>query len=121
MATRNATFDNNVSELGTVVLMTWSGLLNGDTGAGAQWVDYSDRCIQVTGTFGAGGSVTIQGSNDGTNWAALSDPQGNALTFTATKIEQALELPRYVRPSVTAGDGTTNLVVTICMRKGFTQ
>lgn len=119
MATRNATFDNNVSELNTVKLMTWSGLLNGDTGSAAQWVDFSDRCIQVAGTFGTGGSVTIQGSNDGTNWAPLSDPQGNALTFTSSKIEQALELPRYVRPIVTAGDGTTNLAVTICMRKGF--
>jgi hypothetical protein len=79
-------------------------------------VEYSDRCFQVTGTFGTGGSCTIQGSNDGTNWASLADPQGNALTFTSQKIEQALELPRYVRPNVTAGDGTTNLTVTLCMK-----
>ena len=118
MATRNGTL-SDVSELGTVKLVTWAGLLNGDSGTEAQWCDYADRCIQVTGTFGTGGSLTLQGSNDGTNWGALADPQGNALTFTATKLEQALELPRYVRPIVTAGDGTTSLTCTILMRQGF--
>lgn len=116
MATRQATMAD-ITPSGKARLITWTGLLNGDTGAPTDWVDFADRCLQVTGTFGAGGSVTIQGSNDGTNWSALSDPQGNALTFTSSKLEQALELPRYVRPSVTAGDGTTSLEVTLCMRK----
>ncbi len=115
MAIRNATI-TDIGESGKTKLVTWTGLLNGDQGASAQWVEYSDRCFQVTGTFGTGGSCTIQGSNDGTNWAALADPQGNALTFTSQKIEQALELPRYVRPTVTAGDGTTSLTVTLCMK-----
>jgi hypothetical protein len=115
MATRNATI-TDISPTGKSKLVTWTGLLNTDDGAPADWVDYSDRCFQVTGTFGAGGSVTIQGSNDGTNWASLADPQGNALVFTSQRIEQALELPRYVRPLVTAGDGTTNLTVTLCMK-----
>jgi hypothetical protein len=118
MATRNGVI-TNVSEMDTVKLVTWAGLLNTDDGAPAQWCDYADRCIQVTGTFGTGGSLTIQGSNDGVTWGALSDPQGNALTFTSSKLEQALELPRYVRPIVTAGDGTTSLVCTILMRRGF--
>jgi len=116
MATRNATV-SDFSLTGNARLITWSGILNGDDGAPALWIDYADRCFQVTGTFGAAGSVTMQGSNDGTNWASLTDPQGNALTFTAQKIEQAIELPVYVRPLCTAGDGTTDLVVTLCMRK----
>jgi hypothetical protein len=115
MATRNATI-TDISPTGKSKLVTWTGLLNTDDGAPADWVDYSDRCFQVTGTFGAGGSVTIQGSNDGTNWASLADPQGNALVFTSQRIEQALELPRFVRPLVTAGDGTTSLTVTLCMK-----
>ena len=118
MATRNGVM-TDVSELGTVKLATWSGLLNGDDGSPAQWCDFADRCIQVTGTFGTGGSLTVEGSNDGAVFSALADPQGNALAFTSAKIEQALELPRYVRPRVTAGDGTTNLVCTILMRRGF--
>jgi len=108
----------DISPTSRVQLATWSGLLNTDTGAPLDWTEYADRCFQVTGTFGAAGSCTIQGSNDGVNWAPLTDPQGNNLAFTAQKIEQAMELPRFVRPNVTAGDGTTNLVVTLCMRKG---
>ena len=119
MATRNGTFDTNVSNLNSAALITWTGLLNGDDGAPVQWCDFADRCMQVAGTFGVGGSVTLEGSNDGTNFLALNDPQGNAITKTAAAIEQVLELPRYVRPRVTAGDGTTSLTVTILMRKGF--
>jgi hypothetical protein len=109
----------DISPSGRSRLVTWSGLLNGDAGSAVDWVDFADRCFQVSGTFGAGGSLTIQGSNDGATWSTLADPQGTALTFTSARIEQALELPRYVRPSVTAGDGTTNLVVTLCMRKAI--
>ena len=117
MATRQcAVLD--ISPTGRVRLATWLGLLNTDDGAALDWTEYADRCFQVTGTFGVGGSCTIQGSNDGTNWGSLTDPLGNALTFTSQRIEQALELPRYVRPIITAGDGTTNLVVTLCMRAG---
>lgn len=116
MAERQATVQD-ISPTSRVHLVTWAGLLNTDTGAPVVWTEYADRCFQVTGTFGTGGSCTVQGSNDGTNWASLTDPLGNALTFTSQRIEQALELPRYVRPIVTAGDGTTNLAVTLCMRR----
>jgi len=77
----------------------------------------ADRSVQVTGTFGAGGNLRIEGSNDGTNYSALTDPQGNALDFTATKIEGVLELTRYIRPRATAGDGTTSLTVTMILRR----
>jgi hypothetical protein len=119
MATRNATVDYEVSERWHARLVRWSGLTftTLDDGAPAQWVEFADRCFQVTGTFGAGGSLVIEGSNDGTTWHALSDPQGNPLTFTTGRIEQALELPRFVRPRVTAGDATTNLTVTLMMRR----
>ena len=116
MATVNGTH-SDIGPSGNARLVTWADMVNGDVGAPVEWVDFADRCIQVTGTFGAGGTLTVQGSNDGTNWATMADPQGNALTITAAKIEQVLELPRYVRPNVTAGDGTTSLSVTLCMRR----
>lgn len=93
-------------------LVTWSGLLNTDVGSAIQLAHFGDRTVQVTGTFG-GGTMTFQGSNDGTNWASLTDPQGNAIAKTAAGLEAVLELPRYVRPSVAGGDGTTDLVVTM--------
>lgn len=100
------------------VLIVWSGLLNGDTGAPFEHADYGDKTVQIQGTAGAGLSVTLQGSNDGTNWVALTDPQGNAVTKTAVgALEVVAENPRYIRPNVTAGDGTTDLTVTVFGRR----
>lgn len=92
----------------------WTGLLNGDTGSPESGAQLSDKSVQVVGTVGAGGSVSIQGSNDLVNWNILTDPQGNLLTFTTQPaLEQIQENPFYIRPIVTAGDGTTNFSVTL--------
>jgi len=79
---------------------------------------YADKSVQVTGTFGAAGSVSIQGSNDGgTTFATMNDANGNALTFTSGAIKQITENPEQIQPIVTAGDGTTSLNVYLYMRK----
>lgn len=98
------------------VIYTWV-LANGDTGNPIEMPSFADRSIQVVGTFGAGGNLRIQGSNDGTNYATLTDPQGNDLNITAAKIEQVTEVVRWIRPNVTAGDGTTNLTVILLVRR----
>ena len=97
---------------------TWSGLLNGDVGAPIDWPAYMDRSAQVVGTFGAGGSVSIEGSNDGVNFAQLSNPRGNAMAVTAAGLEQIEDCAYSMQPRVTAGDGTTNLTVILFARKG---
>jgi hypothetical protein len=74
--------------------------------------------VQVQGTFGASGSVSVEGSNDGVNYHTLRDPQGVSLTFTAAGLKAVLELTRFIRPRVTAGDGTTALTVTLVARRG---
>jgi hypothetical protein len=89
---------------------------NGETGDPLPFTKYADRSVQVSGTFGAGGTVVVQGSNNGTNYHTLTDPQGNALSFTAAGLEQITEVVKFIRPSVTAGDGTTSLTVTIAAR-----
>lgn len=82
------------------------------------FADYADRTVQVTGTFGAGGNLRVEGSNDdGTTYAALSDPQGNALNVTAAKVEAITEVTLWTRPFVSAGDGTTSLSVTVTARR----
>ncbi len=91
----------------------WTGLLNGDQGIGHEWTRAGDRTFHMTGTFGTGGSVTMQGSNDNTNWFTLKDTAGSDMTYTAAGGGMACSRPRYVRPSVTAGDGTTALVCTL--------
>lgn len=75
----------------------------------------NDRSVQITGTFGDN-TVVLQGSNDGTNWVTLSDPQGNAISKTAAAIEAVLEYTRMVRPTCTATGTGTDLVVTMIVR-----
>ena len=77
----------------------------------------ADKTIHVIGTPGAGFDMDLEGSNDNTNWKVLTDPQGNALTFTVVDIiEQIQENPLYIRPNVIAGDGTTDVTVIIAAR-----
>lgn len=97
-------------------LLTFTGL---DTGTPAEYPNFNDKTVQVVGTLGTLGSINITGSNDGVNYKVLTDPQGNALTFTAVNmIETISECPRYIRPEVTAGDGTTSFKVIIQATKG---
>jgi hypothetical protein len=121
MATRNSTILNNPSGVGvqsfTIKSCAWTGLLNGDDGVPFSYPDWADRCIQVFGTFGVGGSISIQGSNDGVNYSTLTDQNGVLMTFTANAIKQMSEAPLYIKPIVTAGDGTTNLSAVLVARR----
>ncbi len=99
--------------------LQWGGgtaLGNGDTGTPVLLPGYADKSIQVTGTFGSGGSVTLEGSNDGVNYFTLTDPTGTAIAITAAGGKAITESTQYVRPHCTAGDGTTALVVTVFCR-----
>jgi hypothetical protein len=101
-----------------VYTYTSAAMANGDTSAPIQCPDFADKTVTFTGTFGAGGSVTLQGSNDGTNYFTLKDPSSTAITKTSAGISAVLEHPLYVRAQVTAGDGTTALVMIIMARRG---
>ena len=101
---------------GSAIIFAYNGISESDTSPSPfEAIEWADRSVQVAGTFNAG-TLTIEGSNDGTNWAALTDPQGNALAITAAKIEQLSEITRYVRPRVTAGTGV-NLNITFALRR----
>jgi hypothetical protein len=100
-----------------VRVVTWTGLLNGDDGDPFEMPGWAVRSVQVSGTLGAAGAVTIEGSNNGANYLALTDPQGNALAINSLRIEAIAELTRWIRPRVTAGDGTTNLTVTLLAKR----
>lgn len=95
----------------------WAGLLSGDTAEPLAIPLYADKSVSVEGTLGPA-TVTIKGSLDGVNYYTLSDPQGNALTFTtATKrLEAILENVVYVMPEVSGADGTTNAIVNLLAR-----
>lgn len=83
-------------------VVNWLALGPGDDGASVEYAQYSDKSIQVVGAFD-GASLVFEGSNNGTDWAVLTDPQGNALNITSAKIELVAEATRYVRPRVVGG------------------
>lgn len=75
-----------------------------DVGAAVALGNFRDRSVQVFGDFGTGGTVVIEGSNDGgTTYSTLTDPQGNALSFTAAGLEAITEVVGHIRPRKTAG------------------
>ena len=114
MATRNRTTERTVSH--TAFVATWSGLLQGDNGDTLDCTRYVEKSVQVSGTFG-GATLQIQGSNDGSTWAVLTDAQGNDLAITTAKIEMVSEATRFIRPLVSGGDGTTSLVVSLLLKE----
>jgi len=120
MATITPTVER--SNDGNLVKFTYTNMANGDVGVPIKWPDYADRSVQVKGTFGVGGNLRFEGSNDGgTTYDAATDPQGNDINLTAANIEAVSEVHELQRPQVTAGDGTTSLTVVVVARRTATQ
>ena len=110
----------DISGDGSVVKYAYAAMLQStsDVGVGIPFAQWADRSVQVTGTLGAAGAVTIEGSNDGgTTYHTLNDPSSTALTMNSLRIEGILEVCELVRPRVTAGDGTTSLNVYFILRR----
>ena len=66
--------------------------------------------MQLFGTFTSMAIHGTLGESDGT-YAALADPQGNALSaIDAAKIEAILEYVTYIKPVVTTATDVTVIV-----------
>lgn len=116
MATINPTVTRNGDQ--SVMYFTYETLTTtDDTGAAIEFDAFADRSIQVTGTFGSGGTIVWQGSNDGTNYVTMSEPDGTAISLTAAGLKSVLEITKFARPFVSAGDGSTDLDVTVVCRR----
>lgn len=110
---------------GDVTFAQWSAIATPttDTYEAIEDPARADRSVQVFGAVGAAGfngcTVTIQGSNDGTNWATLTDPQGVAITFTASGFKQITEVSRFIRPSTSGATtgSTPGVLITLAMRR----
>lgn len=115
MATRPAI--NSPTNGPKAFVVVWSNLALGDDGAPVQFAQFADRTVQFTGTFGVGGTARFEGSNNGTDWAPLTDPLGNAIDATSARIKLAVESPAFVRPRITGGDGTTSITVSVLLKE----
>lgn len=105
-----------------VAKSVWLALASGTatlTGTPENYSRYQSITVQVKGTF-AGATLSILGSQDGSNYQILNDSrgEGNALSFTGADVRTCTDVPQYVRPEITAAaSGTTSLDVYITARK----
>lgn len=70
--------------------------------------------VQVAGTFG-GATVTLQGSNDGLNYATLKDTAGAAISLTSAGIAEFSTAVAFIRPAYSGASGMT-ITVTVVTR-----
>ena len=99
---------------------TYPALLTTDTCVAAYIPALTDRSVQVTGTAGAGGSISIQGSNDGVNFVVLNDVFGGLLSALAPgTLKQINEECAWIKAVVAGGDGTTAMSVIVVGKKSF--
>jgi hypothetical protein len=114
MATKPYTAVSSPYEV-TNVSLAQVTLNNGDDSAPFICAERLHRSVTISGTFGAGGNVILEGQNlpGSVTWFTLRDYQGLSLaTITAARIVAILEPCYAIRARVSAGDGTTALVVT---------
>ncbi len=91
---------------GRTFLHTWNLTSADPTGDSMSSPGAADRSIQFVATTAGSATVALQGSNDGTNWIALTDGQGNAISFTASGVEMVAENMLHYRAILTtAGSG----------------
>lgn len=117
MATINPTITvfENAKFSRQLIKVTWTPVTEADTCAPVECGDFADRSVQIDGTFG-GATVVFQGSNDGTNYVTLTDPQGNNISKNAAGMEAVTELTALARPSASGGTGQS-LTVTMVGRR----
>lgn len=101
-------------------VVTWAGLTT--TNADGAPTGYASNgmggvTFQVAGTIGAGFAMVVEGSNDGVTYYTLNDQANTAINFTALGLKTVRDAPLWIRPRVTAGDGTTNVTVTAAFQK----
>lgn len=97
-------------------LIEWASLTESDDAIAAQLPPASGPVtIQVAGTVGSEGAVSILGSNDGDNFIApINEYNGTTAlaALTAVGIIPLLAQTLYIKPDVSAGTGST-ITVTI--------
>jgi hypothetical protein len=118
MAILQGRIDQNATRDGAVITFTWGPFTNNtDVGTAMGHAEYSYRTYIVTGDFASGGSVVLEGSNDGTNWVALTNRQGTAMVFTAPGMNTSQDMPMFARPRMTAGTSTGITIIAACHRQ----
>ena len=67
--------------------------------------------VQMTGTFG--GTVTLEGSNDGTNWFTLSAVDGSDIALSGAGLVDFSTACQYIRPNAGTGVGAVDVILMV--------
>jgi hypothetical protein len=113
MATSNPVFNTSITDVPRVI---WSDIAPGDSCTAFTLKQQYGLAasVQVIGTFG-GATITMQVSNDGTNWATARGLDTTDMTFTATGYREFSLSAAYMRPLISSGSGS-NLSVVVVLR-----
>lgn len=107
-----------LNSLGLTRTITWAHLTASNASGDAVDVSmFRALEVQIKGTWNTG-TLTIQGSDDGTNYLglrSLSSLAAISQTADPTVLIPILETPNYVKP-VLAGAGTDDVTVTVTGR-----
>jgi len=112
MATVSFTNDQHV----TTAQIAWADIATGDTMVAYEISDQAGLAgsVQFAGTFG-GATVTLTGSNDGTNFVTLVDQTGASMSVTAAGLAEFSTACRYIKPGISGGTGDA-VDVTVVLR-----
>lgn len=96
--------------------ITWTDLSTADTATSVLVMCAAPAIgsMQVTGTFGSA-TITLQGSNDGTNFAAITDLAGNDCALSAAGLVDFSTAAAYIRPA-SSGGTADDVTVTVVLR-----
>jgi len=106
---------------GSALHWAWSVTDGDPTGDGVQVPGGSDKTIQITGNFGSGGTIVVEGSNvlapTASDWSLLHKPDGSTITMTGQDIAFIAENPVWVRVRQTAGTGVSVSALMTSLRR----
>lgn len=97
---------------GSAIKFFWETVTKDDTCAPASVPEHTVKSLQVTGTFDSA-SVALQGSNDGTNYAALNAVVGTPLAIAAAGIKSPIEHTLFVKPTHASGSTSQDIDITL--------
>lgn len=97
------------------IKVVWAGLGSDYVGTGYIVSGFPDKSIQIVRASGSH-TITIQGSNDDTNYDTLNDPSDNALSALTDGLHQVIENAYKLRPITSAAAGSTTVTMILSTR-----
>lgn len=113
MAEKDKEIDNSIG--GNTQVIAWTELGKEDSGKPVNVANAIFKTVQFHGVFG-GAAVSLEGSIDGKNFHALTDPQGNPVKKSTSGLEMVEENVVWVRPNISGGSSDTKIDVRLLMK-----